>query len=372
MKHIIVAGGGTAAFESAVSARKTDPECRITIYSKEDVLPYRRPALSALAANDEEPSGTFFIRNEEFYRDSKIEFNPGVAVTRIDAENHIVRLSNGGFDHYDALIIATGAAARRIAVPGADGSNVFVLREYSDLMKLRAFLGSKALRVAIIGGGVLGLELADSLLKRSCRVTVVEGAERLLPRNLDPAAGEYVMKQLTGVKNLEILPGKELKEITPESVVLADRILECDCVIFSVGSASVIPDCANLTISRGVEVDSNMRTNLPDIFAAGDVALFGGVPCGLFTTASKMGQVAGCCAAGGEAEFTLTSNPVRLNALGLKLFSIGTIDEKLKNDLQITPGGFSRIFYDQDGKVAGAVLIGDVSSAMKLQKLINS
>jgi nitrite reductase (NADH) large subunit len=115
-----------------------------------------------------------------------------------------------------------------------------------------------------------------------------------------------------------------------------------------------------------------MRTNLPDIFAAGDVALFGKVPCGLFTTAPKMGQVAGCCAAGGDAEFTLQSNPVRLNALGLKLFSIGSVDETLKNELQISPAGFSRTFFNNDGKMVGAVLVGDISSAVKLQKLINS
>ena len=372
MKHIIIAGGGTAAFESAVSARKTDPECRITIYSKEDVLPYRRPALSALAANDEEPSGTFFIRDRAFYEASGIDVKLGVSVSRIDAENHTVRLSNGSFDQYDALVIATGAAARRIPVPGAERDTVFVLREYSDLMKLRSCLDGRKLHVAVIGGGVLGLELADSLLKRSCRVTVIESAERLLPRNLDTAAGDYVLKQLVELENFEILTGCELKEITSDGVVLADQTVECDCVVFSVGNNAVIPDCSNLNISRGIEVDAKMRTNLPDIFAAGDVALFGKVPCGLFTTASKMGQVAGCCAAGGDAEFTLQSNPVRLNALGLKLFSIGSVDETLKNELQISPAGFSRTFFNNDGRMVGAVLIGDISSAMKLQKLINS
>jgi nitrite reductase (NADH) large subunit len=177
---------------------------------------------------------------------------------------------------------------------------------------------------------------------------------------------------LAGLENFEILLGRELKEITSDGVVLADQTVDCDCVVFSVGSSAVILDCSNLNISRGIEVDSGMRTNLPDIFAAGDAALFGGVPCGLFTTASQMGQVAGCCAAGGEAEFILKSNPVRLNALGLKLFSAGRIDEALKNELQVSPGGFSRTFFNNDGKMVGAVLVGDISSAVKLQKLINS
>lgn len=371
MKHIIIAGGGTAAFESAVAARKSDPECRITVYSREEVLPYRRPALSALVSNDDTPSGTFFIRDEAFYENSKIDIKLGVSIKRIDPENRIVQLSNGSFDSYDALVIATGAAARRIPIPGADGENVLVLREYSDLMKLRLTIGNKPLHVAVIGGGVLGLELADSLLKRSCRVTVIEGAPRLLPRNIDVAGSDYALKQMERVDGFEILLGKELKEITAKGVVLADATIECDCVVFSVGNTAVVPDCEKLNISRGIEVDSKMRTNLPGIFAAGDVASFGGVPCGLFTTASKMGQVAGSNAAGGEAEFTVQANPVRLNALGLKLFSAGVIDETLKSEQQVSPDGYRRVFYAQDGRVAGAVLIGDISEAMKLQKLIN-
>ena len=371
MKHIIIAGGGVAAFESAVAARKSDPECRITIYSKELQLPYRRPALSALAANDEAPSGTFFIRNKEFYFQSGIDVKLGVAVTRITPELHTVQLSDGSSDCYTSLIIATGSAARRIPVPGADGENVFVLREYADLLKLRSFLDGKALHVAVIGGGVLGLELADSLLKRGCRVSVIEGAERLLPRNLDAAGSDFAAKQMTATENLDFLPGKVIKEIREKAVVLDDKVIECDCTVFSVGNTPVIPDCENLHITRGIEVDANMRTNLPDIFAAGDVALFGGIPCGLFTTASKMGQVAGCCAAGGDAQFTPQANPVRLNALGLKLFSIGIIDENLKCEQQINSDSYSRTFFDENGNPVGAILIGDLSSAVKLQKLIN-
>ena len=85
-----------------------------------------------------------------------------------------------------------------------------------------------------------------------------------------------------------------------------------------------------------------------------------------------MGQTAGCCAAGGDAEFVIQSNPVRLNALGLKLFSIGVIDENLKNEQQINENTYSRTFFNQDGKMVGAVLIGDISRAVQLQKLINS
>ncbi len=372
MKHIIIAGGGVAAFESAVSARKCDPDCRITLYSKEQVLPYRRPALSALVSNDDTPSGTFFIRDAEFYSQSGIEVKLGVPVKRIDPDHHTIQLADGSFDNYDSLIIATGSAARRIPVPGADGNNVFVLREYGDLLKLRMILDGKTPHVAVIGGGVLGLELADSLLKRSCRVTVIEGADRLLVRNLDADGSNYAEKVMKQTANLEFLAGKVIKGIDSQAVILEDGRVECDFVVFSVGNTPVIPDCEKLRISRGIEVDSHMRTNLPDIFAAGDVALFGGVPCGLYTTASKMGQIAGCCAAGGDAEFVIQSNPVRLNALGLKLFSVGVIDETLKNERQMDENSYCSTFYNQDGKMVGAVLIGDVSKAVQLQKLINS
>ena len=368
MKRIVIAGGGVAAFESASAARKTDANAEITIYTNECVLPYRRPALSALAANNEEPGGTFFIKDADFYSANKISVKTGQAVNKILPHEHNIVLSDESVVPYDKLIIATGASARRIPVAGADGDNCFVLRDYRDLLAIRSFLGERKLKCAVIGGGLLGLELADSLLKRGCHVTVIEGAPRLLPRNLDEKASEFVLKKISGVENLEVLLDKKVVELTSESVILADCVVECDFIAFSAGAAAVIPECDGLWKNRGIVVDKNMQTNLPDVFAAGDCAEFEGLSCGLYTTASAMGKVAGTCAAGGDSEYVPAIYPARFNALGVKMFSAGVPDENIQNDLQTDGENYSRVFYGADGNISAVILLGDVSAGMKYLK----
>lgn len=371
MKRIVIAGGGVAAFESALAARKTDAEAEITICQKETVLPYRRPALSALVANDEEPGGTFFIKDAAFYSANAIAVKSGCEVKKIIPQEHIVELASGETLFYDSLIIATGASARRIPVPGAYGNNTFVLRDYQNLYSIRGFIGNSRKKCAVIGGGLLGLELADSLLQRGCHVTVVEGAPRLLSRNLDEEGSRFVLDRISRVANLELLLDKKVLEITPEKVILSDGVVECDFVAFSTGASAMIPECDGLAVKRGIVVDKNMRTNLPDIFAAGDCAETGGVCCGLYTMASSMGKVAGICAAAGNAEYVPSVYPARFNALGVKIFSAGYPDENMHSELDVNGENYCRVFYSADGKIAAAVLIGDVSAGVKYLKEMN-
>ena len=362
MKRIVIAGGGVAAFESASAARKVNADAEIIICSGEKVLPYRRPALSALASADEEPSGTFFIKDAGYYSANVMDVRTGISVTKILPQEHAVELTDGNMLAYDKLIIATGASARRLPVPGAEGDNTFVLRDYQDLLFLRHLIAGRKLHCAVIGGGLLGLELADSLLKRGCRVTVVEGAPRLLPRNLDESGSRELSARISGIDNFNILLDSRIMEITPSSVILADRKVECDIVAFSTGTVANVPECDGLMRNRGIVVDKNMRTNLPDIFAAGDCAEFAGVACGLYTMASAMGKVAGGCAAGECFEYKPAIYPARFNALGMKIFSAGVLDEALQSQCSTEGGNYRRVFYHADGRVAGVVLIGDVSA----------
>lgn len=370
MNDIIIAGGGVAAFECACAARKQNPDVKITIYSEEEVLPYRRPALSALAASDGEIPGTFFIKSKEFYDANSIDVKCSVRVEKINPAAHTVELSDGQVVSYGKLIIATGSAARRIPVPGADGENCFVLRDYRDLMLIRRRV--KADRCAVIGGGLLGLELADSLLKRGCSVTIIEGADRLLPRNLDVVGSGIIKNKISKCGNLELLVGKKVREITQSSVVLDDGTVPCDKVFFSTGVTPVYPECDGLAVDRGIVVDQNMKSSIEDIYAAGDCAQFGQSVCGLYTTASAMGKIAGVCVAGGNAGYVADTPAARLNALGVKLFSAGVFDDSLAGETEQNGENYRRIFLKKDGSLAGAILIGDVSEAVKLLKQLNS
>lgn len=368
MKHIIIAGGGVAAFESAVAARIQDPEAKISMFSREEVLPYRRPGLSALAAGNDAPENSFFIKSAAFFEDKNIGIELNCSIEKISPQEHSVSLSDGRCVAYDRLIIATGGIARRIPVPGADGENTFVLRDFRDLMNMRRMLADKKARVAIVGGGLLGLELADSLLKRGCEVSIIESSPTFLPRNLDAAGGVFALNVVRANSGLEILLDMSVKEITADGVVCQDRFIECDYTAFSVGVVPSIPECPGLSVNRGIVVDSSMKTNLDDIYACGDVAEYSGIPCGLYLTASKMGKTAGICAAGGCSEYVSEAYPARLNALGVKMFSVGNIAAESISEQYEDASSYRAIYADSTGNISGAVLIGDVSRSSEILK----
>jgi nitrite reductase (NADH) large subunit len=237
---------------------------------------------------------------------------------------------------------------------------------------LRKITGNESKRCAVIGGGLLGLELADSLLKRGCHVIVIEGAERLLPRNLDKNGSIYLFDAIKNIGNFEVLLNRRVSEITSDSVILADGKVECDLVFLSAGAGAVYPKCPTLQVERAIVVDKNMKTNLPDIFAAGDCAQLDGFACGLFTEAAAMGKVAGVCAAGGETEYKRGVYPARFNALGIKLFSAGNLDESLNSSCEQKDASYKKVFYNSDGTVAGVILIGDISESSAFLKQLNN
>ena len=192
---IAVIGGGVAAFEAAVAAHKNAPDCEITVLSREAVPPYRRPALSGMVAQDVDES-RFLLKNADFFAAERIELKLGVEVLALDPAKRTLTCSDGETRTFDRLVIAAGAGAFVPRVPGLTGDKVAVLREYADLQNLRARLDAGIRTATVLGGGVLGLELAASLLARGVAVTVVENFPGIMPRNLDPEAGQLVFDKL--------------------------------------------------------------------------------------------------------------------------------------------------------------------------------
>lgn len=370
---IAIAGGGAAAFEAALAARKQDPDSEITIFSREAVLPYRRPALSGMVAQPMD-DGRFFIKPESFYEAERIALRLDAEVTALELAERRLRLADGSIAEFDRLILATGARPFVPPVPGLSGDKVAVLREFSDLERLRKLLDAGSLRrVVVLGGGVLGLELAASLLERKVEVTVVETFPTLMPRNLDPEAGKLVMAHLAALPGLSLRFGVSAAGWDGNSLALNDGTnVAADLVCVSAGVRANVKLAADagLPCGRGIQVDDHMRVSGADgIFAAGDVSEFGGVCCGLFNTARAMGRVAGTNAAGGDAAYVPENVPVRFAAFGLKLFSAGVF-EGMREEGGGDVSRYRKLFYDASGKLRGAILLGDVSEALKLQSAI--
>ena len=273
---IAIIGSGIAAFEAAGTARTLSPEAEIVLYSRERVRPYRRPALSRMAS-EEVSEVQFYIKPQAFYDENRIRLELGRTLTAFDPDVRQLKFDTGETESYDKLLLATGAHCFLPPVPGMELDGVMSLREYADLERLRARLDAGVGRVVVIGGGLLGLELAQSLLERGCEVTVVESCPVLLPRNLDEEAAAVVQAMLGKVKKLTLLFGSSVSSILGEGgrvrgVELPGQTVPADLVMVSAGARANIAEAAaaGLKCNRGIVTDCLMYTAAPEEHPAGD------------------------------------------------------------------------------------------------------
>ena len=369
---IAIIGGGAAAFEAAVAARGQEAAAEIVVYSREMVLPYRRPALSGMVAQNLDDA-RFYIKSADFYARERIDVRLGMTAEKIDPAAKRIEFADGEKAAYDRLVIATGARPFVPPVPGLSGDKVAVLREFADLENLRSHLDAKCRKVAVLGGGVLGLELAAALLERGLEVTVVENAPAIMPRNLDADAGRAVLEYLQKLPKLALRFGVSAANWDGEKLALSDgTAAEADLVCVSAGVRANIGLAADagMQCNRGIVVDDAMRVAGEDgVYAAGDVAECNGMGCGLYNTARAMGKTAGTNAAGGNATFKFEATPVRLATFGLKIFSAGDVSGTGEGGGDVT--NYRKLFRDETGKLRGAILMGNVSEALKLQAEID-
>ncbi len=374
---IAIIGGGVAAFEAAKNIRTLSDDAEITIYSREAVPPYRRPALSRMAA-EELADAQFFIKPAAFYAENRIGLELGRTLRAIDPNTKTLTFDSGSPSTYDRLLLATGSHCFYPPVPGMDLDGVMSLREYADLQKLRARLDAGVKNAAVIGGGLLGLELAQSLLERGCLVTVFEGSPLLLPRNLDEEAAGFVLKKLGEIENLTLRFGCRVEAIAGEAgkatgVTLQDGTNEADLVMVSAGVRSNIEvaAAAGIPCNRGIVTDRFLRTGIADIYAAGDCAEVEGASYGLYDAARSMGTVAAHNLLGEEQPFVPQAYPARLSVFGIKLFSAGKLAGARSETTQDAAAGtFRKLFYDDSNRLIGCILVGDLREAVKLQSQI--
>jgi 3-phenylpropionate/trans-cinnamate dioxygenase ferredoxin reductase subunit len=270
---MVIVGGGKAGARAAIAFRENGYEGRVTLVSDEVLPPYDRPPLSkASIAGDAEPEPVFLL-DEDMMKSLKVDFLGGAAATSIDRAERSLALAGGKRLAYERLLLAVGAAPRKLTLPGAE--RALLLRDLSDAITIRgAFLAGKA--IAIIGGGFIGLELAVSAVKRGCRVTVIEAQPRILMRGVPEEISKVIMAKHEAAGNI-ILTGAAISHIDADSVILSDgRKVAAGTVIAGIGAAprTHLAEQAGLMLDNGIAVDAGMRTSDPDIFAVGDCCSF--------------------------------------------------------------------------------------------------
>jgi len=271
---IVIVGAGAAGNSAAEKLRREGYTGKITLIGAEGSLPVDRPNLSKDYLAGSAPEEWIPLRSEDFYREQRIELVQ-TKVSGIDPSSKSVALADGSRIGYDALLLATGAAAIRLNIPGGGLPHVYTLRTLSDSRAIIAASAS-AKHAVLIGAGFIGLEAAAALRARGVEVTVVAPDTVPLGRVLGEALGQVVQK-LHEAHGVQFRLGARPKAITAHSVLLEDGSeLPAELVIFGVGvrPATELAEAAGLKVDRGILVDQYLRTSAPDIFAIGDSARF--------------------------------------------------------------------------------------------------
>ncbi|MDD3757509.1 MAG: FAD-dependent oxidoreductase [Advenella sp.] len=276
IKSIVIIGAGLAGATAARALRAQGYQGRIHLVGEELHAAYDRPCLSkgALTGTIAEPP---MILDADWYVSADIDLYTGTRVISIDGDNRQVHFEFGEILNYDRLLLATGANARRLAITGSDLAGIFTLRSRNDSQVLKQSLGLGR-SLVIIGGGLIGCEVATTAIKAGVNVTILEAGDELLLRVLGRRTGSWCRNELerSGVRiELNTQVSHFEGEGHVKAVVCADgRRIEADTVLVSIGSepADELARSAGILCARGVVVDATGASSCPGVFAAGDVA----------------------------------------------------------------------------------------------------
>lgn len=276
---MVIVGAGEAGARAAVELRTEGWNGPITLIGKEQQAPYERPPLSKdVLVTADEPSPPIILdaAKQSEYNIKLITSNPVVSISR---ENHITELADGQQLRYERLLLATGAAPRKLTMENSDTAKLLYLRTFADALALRSrFLPGK--HITVIGGGFIGLEVASSAIERGCRVTLIEAGPRILMRGV-PQQIAHIVEERHSKAGVEFNLGVAIKQITDtlygHTITLDDgTVIDCDAIVVGIGAIPETSLAANsgLVIDNGICVDELLVTSDSDIFAAGDCCSF--------------------------------------------------------------------------------------------------
>jgi 3-phenylpropionate/trans-cinnamate dioxygenase ferredoxin reductase subunit len=275
-ERVVIVGAGQAGAQVAVSLRQLGFAGDINLLGDEPHLPYQRPPLSKGYLSGEMALARTWLRSESYYAKHGIDLRPGVRVARILRDERAVVCTDGARYGYDALALCTGTRARQLSVPGVDLAAVLYLRTLADADRIKAAVRHGAGAV-IIGGGYIGLEVAASLRKLGCTVTVVEALERVMNRVVAPPVSAFFAAEHAR-QGVEVVTGAAVAALAGDrhverAVCIDGRSFAADLVVIGIGAVpnDELARDAGLEVANGVVVDAFGRTSDPAIFAAGDV-----------------------------------------------------------------------------------------------------
>jgi nitrite reductase (NADH) large subunit len=362
MKYTIVGAGaaGVSAAKEILKNRKEDDQ--ISIFTDEAYGFYYRPRLIECLSGEVEVE-EIIIHDQNWFADHDIDLHLEEKIVDIDPTNKKIISKKGSYS-YDKLLLANGSHPFVPPFSGVELDNVFTLRTAEDLKTInkRAENSEKAV---VVGGGLLGLEIAYNFAKAGLDTTVLEVAPYLLPMQLDKRGGDLLQQKLEK-NNVKVITDASTKGFAGtdkvEKVILADQEIAADIVLVSTGIRSNISLVEDYPIisNRGIIVNEKMETSVKDIYAAGDIAEFEEKVYGIWPPSLKQGQTAGANMSGQNNEFEGFVPSHKLKVAGINVVSIGELNEDNNYQEEVLEDNqcYVKVIKEGSSKI-GAVIVGD-------------
>lgn len=383
MNYVII-GGSAAGIAAAETLRRNDKKSSIAVISDEVLPLYSRCLLTYLIAGSIDESKLYF-KAKDFYEEKNINAYLGKKAASIDRKKKNVVLDNGKAIPYDKLLLATGASPKTVDVTGINKKRVFTLRNIDDARAILKSLNAVN-KIAILGGGLIGLRDAYALRQRGKEVTVIVKSPHILSQMLDmDAAG--IISSVFEKNGIKIMTGVAAKKIEGKESVEAITLdngkkIECQLIVIGKGVKPNIglASSAKLEVSDGITVDEFLRTSDENIFAAGDAALTFDIARGekringLWPAAVEQGEIAALNMLGKRCAYDGALSMNSVDFFGLASISMGVTKPKEKTYeviCETRPSSYKKIVL-KENKIVGMVLVGDIKIAGIISALIRS
>jgi nitrite reductase (NADH) large subunit len=380
MKYIII-GSGIAGTTAARNIRKADPDSEVHLIGAEPYPYYQRPRLWEYIARRIDAEKTYF-QPEEWYSTQHIELHLNSIVTRLDPAAHRIYLEGGNALSYDRLLLANGARPFMPPVDGSDQPGIFSLRTLDDAKRIAEFADTVKHSV-VIGGGLLGLETANSLRLRGNQTTVVEFMPYLLSRQLDEQ-GASLLQSYFEENGIQVITGAAAETISRQHddliVKFKDGRSICGgLVLFSAGirPRNELAQEADLEVNRAVVVNDYMETSAEDVYAAGDITEHVGINYGIIPAAMQQAQAAAKNMINPRStpyQGTVRSNTLKI--IGLDVTSLGdantNVDDVMVLRRENSKEKTFRRLNIKNGHISGAILIGESAIVNPVKQLITN
>jgi len=375
MGPYLIIGNGVAGTTAAEQIRKHDKEGSIIIVTEEGLPFYYRIRLNEFISGEVKEQN-LLAKKEQWYKEQRIDLRLNTRIRGADPAKKLVYTEKNEGLSYDRLLLATGSHSFVPPIKGADKKGVFSLRSVQDARDIATW--AEGIDDAIlIGGGLLGLEAGNALRKLGKKVMVVEFFPRLLPRQLDVDGAKRLQGIMEGMgfsfrlgaKTQEIAGDGEVEKVLLEG----GEALRARMVVVSAGVRPNLDmaEALHLDHDKGIKVDERLRTSAADIFAAGDVAEFRGIPYGIWPAAMEQGRAAGINMAGGNEAYQGTTMANTLKVVGIDLASAGDIDADGKFESRVVTDEkvYKKIVIDNK-VIIGCIMLGETKGFLKITKMM--